>query len=28
VDTDEAYVMRDAIAKLQDARERAGYAPR
>ena len=28
VDVDEAYVMRDAIVKLQIALERVGYAPR
>ncbi|ADP02388.1 gp43 [Burkholderia phage KS14] len=28
VDNDEAYVMRDAVAKLQAALRSAGYAPR
>lgn len=28
VDNDEAYVMRDAVAKLQEALRGAGYAPR
>lgn len=28
VDNDEAYVMRDAVVKLQEALRAAGYAPR